>query len=260
MASVLGGGTFTREREQRVFAYAMLASIVLHGALMFAGIVHRDPTRKPNPVPGPLVARLAAPQPVAAPTAAPEPPKPRAEEPPQPVRKLPPAPVAKAAPKAPVVAATPAPTAPASDVPKPVTESAPPAAPSAPPSAPTSPGPVAKADPQPAQPTTQAAAIDDAGTLAQFRLTIITAAKRYRKYPRVALDNNWEGRVDVRISFGVDGKRISVVVLKASGHEVLDKQAIDTVTKAFVPVPASMRGKEFSVDIPVIYNIKDENA
>ena len=259
MASVLGGGTFTREGEQRVFAYAVLASIVLHGALLFAGILHRDPARKPNPAPGPIVARLVAPRPAATPAPAPEPPKPRTEELPQPARKpqLPTVPVAKAAPGAPVVPATPARAAPASEAPKPVSESAPSAAPSAPSSAPPSPGPVAKADPQP---PSQAAATDDSGTLAQYRLAIIMAAKRYRKYPRVALDNNWEGRVEVRISFGVDGKRVSIVVSKASGHEVLDRQAIDTVTKAFVPVPASMRGKEFSVDIPVIYNVKDENA
>jgi protein TonB len=260
MATVLGGGTFTREGEQRVFGYAVLASIALHAALLFANFHLRDAAKKVKPAPGPIVARLVAPRPVAAPAPVEPAPKPRVEEPPPPVAKPQPAPVpiAKAVPKAPVVPAKPAPAAPSGEAPKSVSESAPPVAPSAPSPAPPSPGPAAKADPQPAQSPTQAAATDDSGTLAQYRLAIIMAAKRYRRYPRVALDNNWEGRVDVRILFGVDGKRVSIVVLKASGHEILDRQAIDTVAKAFVPVPASMRGKEFTVDIPVIYNLKDE--
>ena len=100
----------------------------------------------------------------------------------------------------------------------------------------------------------------DPGTLATFRMEIIAAARRYKRYPRVATDNNWEGRVDVRITFNAEGRRVSVAVAKSSGHEVLDKQAVDTVTKAFVPVPPALRGREFTVDIPVIYNLKDPNA
>jgi TonB family protein len=50
------------------------------------------------------------------------------------------------------------------------------------------------------------------------------------------------------------------VVVRSSGHELLDKQAIDTVTKAFVPVPPALRGKEFAFDIPVIFNLKDARS
>jgi TonB family protein len=76
----------------------------------------------------------------------------------------------------------------------------------------------------------------------------------------MAMDNNWEGRTDVRIVFGADGKRLSITIARSSGHETLDRQALDTVSKAFVPVPAALRGKEFALEIPVIYSLKDENA
>jgi protein TonB len=266
MASVLGGGTFTREGEQRVFAYAMLASIVLHAVLLFAGILHRDPNRRPNPAPGPIVARLVAPRPVAAPAPAAEPPKPHVEELPQPARKprFAPAPVAKAAPKAPVVPATPAPTAPASEAPKPVSESAPPAAPSAPASvpssAPPSPGQVAKVDPQPAP--TAPAEIADKGNLDQYRLAIYDAARKYKKYPRVALDNNWEGKAVIRLVIGANGMISSISIKTGTGHEVLDQAALDTLRKAkpLVPIPAGLRGREFGIDINFIYSLKDESA
>jgi protein TonB len=101
---------------------------------------------------------------------------------------------------------------------------------------------------------------DEAGTIAKFRLDIISQAKRFKRYPRMAMDNNWEGRADVRIVFGADGKRVSITIVRSSGHEALDKQALDTLSKAFVPVPAALRGKEFAVEIPVIYSLKDENA
>ena len=42
MAAVLGGGAFAREGGQRVFALAMLASLALHAALLFADFLQRD--------------------------------------------------------------------------------------------------------------------------------------------------------------------------------------------------------------------------
>ena len=96
--------------------------------------------------------------------------------------------------------------------------------------------------------------------IARFRLDVISQAKRFKRYPRMALDNNWEGRTDVRIVFGADGKRVSTTIARSSGHETLDRQAIDTLSKTFVPVPAALRGKEFVIEIPVIYSLKDDNA
>ena len=117
-----------REGEQRVFAYAVLASIVLHAALLFANFPHRDAASKSNPAPGPILARLVTPRPLAAPAPVEAAPRPRAEEPAAipAVAKPQPAPIpaaaSKAAPKAPVVPATPAPTAPSSEDAKPAAE------------------------------------------------------------------------------------------------------------------------------------------
>ena len=48
----------------------------------------------------------------------------------------------------------------------------------------------------------------------------------------------------------------------SSGHEILDQAALDTIRKAkpLVPIPAALRGREFSLDINFIFNLKDENA
>lgn len=231
--------------ESRVFHYAVLASIVLHGLMLF-GFSMKDASRRAAATPQPIVARLVQPQ--AAP-AKPEPvAPPRVEEPRPPVAKptpspKPPPPVVKAAPTAPVQPVAPAPTPPASE----------PAA--APPSA--APAPAAAAAPQSTAPVARPGADVDADSLGRFRMQVIEAALRFKRYPRVAMDNNWEGVALVRLVFGADGKRASVTIARSSGHEILDRQALDTMTKAFVPVPASLRGKEFTLEIPVMYNLKD---
>lgn len=257
MAVALGGGWHARAGENRTLGLAVVFSIVFHAALLlgFPGILER---KKPSVFPGPITARLVAPPPAAAPSAPPaeEAPKPPVETPkPPPAKAAPeaakmPAPVAKPAPQA---KPAPAPISPAAEPAQPATRSAPAAPASAPATAVT-----ARTEPQPVAPAAPSA--DEAGTIARFRLDIISQATRFKRYPRMAMDNNWEGRTDVRIVFGADGKRLSITIARSSGHETLDRQALDTVSKAFVPVPAALRGKEFAVEIPVIYSLKDENT
>ena len=236
--------------DDRVFHYAILASIALHALILF-GFSMRDAARRSPAVPAPIVARLVEP-----PAAAPAPPAarpepvvpPRTEKPPP--KPKPPLPVEKPVAKAPLPAPAEPPVAPAAAA-EPETP-APPSA--APPSAP------AAAPSAPAAQAAPSGADTDADTIARFRMQVIQAALKYKRYPRVALDNAWEGRTDVRVSFSAEGRRTSIVIVRASGHEVLDRQAIDTVTKAFVPVPPALRGKAFTFDIPVIFNLKDESS
>lgn len=246
MAVALGGGWHARAGENRALGLAVLFSIVFHAALLlaFPGILER---KKPVIAPLPITARLVAPPPAVAPSAPPV----EATKPPQPAKAAPdtakkPAPQVKPAPTPPSPAAEPAQPAAAP-------------APAAPAAAPApAPAVTARAEPQLVAPAAPSA--DEAGMIARFRLDIISQAKRFKRYPRMAMDNNWEGRTDVRIVFGADGKRISTTIVRSSGHETLDRQALDTLSKAFVPVPAALRGKEFAVEIPVIYSLKDDNA
>lgn len=245
--------------SQRAFHYAVLASLAVHGSLLFLFSLDKQAKRE-SPAPGPIVARLVAPAaaPPPAPTPPqPEPPKPRADPPPKP-------------PVQPAVKPAPAPKP--SPVPSPVRrETSTPAVPSAPPqpaspaaepapAAPAAPSaPVARTDPQAAAPAAPSA---DAGTLETYRMDLMRMARNYKRYPRVALDNNWEGRVVVRMAIGANGMIASISVLTSAGHEVLDKQALDMIQKAKprVQIPAALRGREFVIEIPVIYNLKDQNA
>ena len=253
------------EPANRAISYAVLASIVLHGALLFLVPGLRQPSKRADVTPGPIVARLAQPRVAAAPQPAPaqpEPPAPKVETPPPPpvakpapaVPTLKPAPAAKA--ERPQPKATPTPPAPAAPAPSAEpAPAAPPAASASPPAA------IAKTEPQP-QASPSAPSAEDAGSLAQYRLQLITVAKRYKRYPRVAMDNNWEGTAEIRMVIGANGMISSLVVRKGSGHEILDQEALQWIRKAkpLAPIPAALRGREFIVDIPVIFNLKEPEA
>ncbi len=99
----------------------------------------------------------------------------------------------------------------------------------------------------------------DGATLAQYRLAVISLAKGFNRYPRVAIENNWQGRVEVRIRVGADGAIASLDLHQGSGHEILDRQALDMIGRAApqVPLPTALRGRELVVDIPVIFSLGD---
>lgn len=236
----------------------VLVSIVLH-ALVLLGFSQRNtpaPPARSLPV---LTARLApiARAPRAEPPVlsrkqvAPSPaPKPALES-----RPVPATPAPAASKKAPVEAAksAPADAAAASDA---AASNAPSAAPSQ-----------ARAAPQPPAATmTEASARSgsevDSGTLERYRLALIVATRRYKRYPAIALEKGWQGRVEVRLVIGANGMLASAAIKTSSGHEVLDNQALDMLKKGktTVQIPSGLRGREFAVDVPVIFNLDNPSS
>ena len=98
----------------------------------------------------------------------------------------------------------------------------------------------------------------DAGLLEAYRLALIDAARRYRRYPVQAMERGWQGRVEIRVVFGSDGMIKRTHVKTSSTYQILDDQALDMVKKGTgrEPIPSALRGREFSVDIPVIFELQ----
>jgi len=249
MSAVMQAGLRKSPRNNRAFSYAVLASVLLHGALLFAVPGLREGKRQ-SAVPGPIVARLVQPPSApAAPQAEPQP------EPPKPQVEPPPAPVVASTPKPNPLAKTQPKTLPGPAAPQQPTPTAPPVAPAPPASAATAPGPVARTEPQPDAPPASV----DVGSLEIYRMELIRMARKYKRYPRAALDNSWEGQATVRMVIGANGLIASLTVITSSGHEILDKSAIDMFQKAkgAVPLPPAMRGKESVLEFPVIFSLKE---
>jgi protein TonB len=85
----------------------------------------------------------------------------------------------------------------------------------------------------------------------------VTVAARFKRYPRSAIDNNWEGSVVVRMTVGADGRIAALGVARSSGHEVLDQQALDMfrTAKPFVQLPPELAGREFELELRAIYSL-----
>jgi len=96
----------------------------------------------------------------------------------------------------------------------------------------------------------------DAGLLDAYRLALIDAAKRYRRYPVQAMERGWQGRVEIRVIIGADGMIKRTLVKTSSNYQILDDQALDMVKRARTQIPSALRGREFSVDIPVIFELQ----
>jgi protein TonB len=243
------------DNRNRVFHYAVFASLALH-ALLFLSFPDllssaRQAVETFSP---PILARLIAPEPTAPPAAekpAAPPPKPKAEKP-----VVKPAPLPPVEPRPSPIPAPPA----AEPVPAPAAAGpAPPAAEPAPPAP--APGPVVSAPPaQPGQPGAAAAA-REARTIGEYRLQLIDAAKRIKdrtRYPPLARENNWTGNTGVSVAVppqGVPG----ISVRGTSGHRVLDQHALSIFEQAAreVPVPQELRGKAFVVEVRMDFTLTD---
>ena len=97
----------------------------------------------------------------------------------------------------------------------------------------------------------------DANLLTVYGRELAGAIATHRRYPRIALMRQWQGDVVLQLEFGVHGGLITARVLSSSGHDVLDRQALEMVQNA-VPLPqlpADLVGRFFIVDVPVVFRL-----
>jgi periplasmic protein TonB len=248
-----------RDGVSRALLLAFAASILLHVALFVVLPRVRELSALIPPEPQPLIAHLVE-EPAAAPPAEkpatppkpePAPPKPRPAPP-----KPRPAPIARPAPSPePAPAPVPAPELPPSPLgaPTPAPQPEPAVVAPPPPTAPVAAAPAA-ASPAAGPPGPPAL---DAAALNRFRSGITLQAKDFKRYPRVAIDNGWEGDVLVRMSIGPDGRIAALRVARSSGYETLDRQALEMFRRAKprVPVPEALRGRSFDLELLAVYRL-----
>lgn len=100
----------------------------------------------------------------------------------------------------------------------------------------------------------------DADGLRQYRLSLAVASRRFKHYPPQALELAWSGTAEVRIAIAASGVPQPVQLLSSSGHELLDAAALEMIGKAALhtTVPASLRGRTFSVPLPVVFDLAAE--
>lgn len=97
----------------------------------------------------------------------------------------------------------------------------------------------------------------DAEGLRSYRMALAVEARRHKRYPARAIEEGRSGTTELRISRTSGQGAPLVQVVKSSGYPLLDEAALDMVRKALpaTPVPASLRDRNFAVDLPIVFDL-----
>lgn len=98
----------------------------------------------------------------------------------------------------------------------------------------------------------------DAAGLRAFRLALASEARRVRNYPEAARRAGIVGVSEIRISVDAQAQRRAELA-RSSGHAILDEAALGMLRIAAErsPLPASLRGREFAILLPVVFEIEE---
>lgn len=97
----------------------------------------------------------------------------------------------------------------------------------------------------------------DAQALAGYGRSVAGAVAVQQRYPRIAQMRQWQGMTMLQLEFAADGRLLETRVLSSSGHEVLDRQALDMVRAAqpLPSVPPALAGRALTVNVPVVFRL-----
>lgn len=97
----------------------------------------------------------------------------------------------------------------------------------------------------------------DPATLSAYGKSVAGAVAAHQKYPRLAMMRQWQGTTLLQLELAADGQLRDVRVVSSSGHEILDRQAIDMVRAALPlpPLPASLADRSLTIDVPVVFRL-----
>lgn len=97
----------------------------------------------------------------------------------------------------------------------------------------------------------------DPQALAGYGASVAGAVAGHQRYPRVAQLRQWQGTTILQLEFAADGRLVESRVLSSSGHDVLDRQALDMLRAAqpLPPLPAVLAGRPLVVRIPVVFRL-----
>jgi protein TonB len=128
--------------------------------------------------------------------------------------------------------------------------------------APAAPDPSLLSDATPAPGVSQAAVREGVSPddLRQYRLALAVAARRFKRYPPLARERGWEGRVEVAVSVSPWQRGPQSSLVHSSGHAALDEQALSMIAQASATtmLPESLKGRDFRVLLPIEFTLDDD--
>lgn len=96
-----------------------------------------------------------------------------------------------------------------------------------------------------------------ADDLRQYRLALAIAARRFRQYPALARERGWEGTVALALSIRSHFSEPEIILVRSSGHAVLDRQAQEMMVRAArtTELPEGLKGQDLQIVLPVQFSL-----
>lgn len=103
------------------------------------------------------------------------------------------------------------------------------------------------------------AGIAEGDGLRAYRIGLAREARAHKRYPPLARERGWSGTAEIRVDVSPEGKARQVLLAQSSGHEVLDREAVQMMSRAAAAAtaPESLRGRAFAVSLPVVFDLKE---
>lgn len=99
----------------------------------------------------------------------------------------------------------------------------------------------------------------DADGIRAYRIVLAREARAHRYYPPLARERGWTGTAEVSVDVSREGRARQILLARSSGHDVLDREAVHMMSRAAAAavLPDSLRGREFAVRLPVVFDIAE---
>jgi protein TonB len=96
--------------------------------------------------------------------------------------------------------------------------------------------------------------------ISQYGIRLRSETQRQAKYPAVGRREGWEGRGELLLVVGEDGRVAELKLVRSSGHTLLDRALIEGVRRAQsrVEIPAGLQGRRFQLELPFVMNLVNE--
>ncbi len=111
-----------------------------------------------------------------------------------------------------------------------------------------------------ASPIVQDGSTIDANGIRQYRVSLAATARKFKKSSALALASGLSGTAEIRIEIESSGLPLPPQLQHSSGDDQLDDAALQLIGNAVqnTRMPASLRGKSFSMHLPVEFRLDEE--
>ena len=99
-----------------------------------------------------------------------------------------------------------------------------------------------------------------ADDMRQYRLSLASAARRFKRYPALARERGWEGTAEIALNVSTLLPVPEAELVRSSGRNLLDEQALEMITQAarITSLPDGLKGRDFRVLLPVKFSLEGD--